>query len=145
MRVQHYCLHCLHLCSSVHNKSAQWLKSSYLWNANKNDSLSEHLIFERMSNQRHGFSFIEEGLVIPEGWDWEKGKLKICWFVWGIEPRTPAWNARVLTTTPSRDCYVMKYVDYNKLSYEIKAPISPTLHKPWSTWLILGIKAYLLL
>ena len=22
-------------------------------------------------------SFIEEGLVIPEGWDWEKGKLKI--------------------------------------------------------------------
>ena len=22
-------------------------------------------------------SFIEEDLVIPEGWDWEKGKLKI--------------------------------------------------------------------
>ena len=31
-------------------------------------------------------SFIEEGLVILEEWDWEKGKLKICWFIWGIEP-----------------------------------------------------------
>jgi hypothetical protein len=24
-------------------------------------------------------SFKKEGLVTPEGWDWEKGKLKICW------------------------------------------------------------------
>ena len=32
---QHFCLQCLHLCSNVCNKSAQWLKSSYLWNSKK--------------------------------------------------------------------------------------------------------------
>ena len=28
-------------------------------------------------------SFKEEGLVTPEGWDWEKWKLKICHGPWG--------------------------------------------------------------
>ena len=58
VREQIFCLHCLHLCSSVHNKSAQWLKSSYLWNSNKKGSLSEHLIFERTTNKSQGFSCI---------------------------------------------------------------------------------------
>ena len=34
-------------------------------------------------------SFKEEGLVTPEGWDWEKGKLKICWSM------SPEWNVRM--------------------------------------------------
>ena len=29
-------------------------------------------------------SAIVEGLVTSEGWDWEKGKLKICWYMGGL-------------------------------------------------------------
>ena len=90
-------------------------------------------------------SFIEEGLVIPEGWDWEKGKLKI-WYV----VHTGNWTPESCMKCKSADHYTIQgllwiKVDYNKLTYEIKAPISPTLHKPRLTWSILGIKAYLLL
>ena len=53
---QHFCLQCLHLCSNVRNKSAQWMKSSYLWNSNKKDSLCEHVIFEWIMIQSPGFS-----------------------------------------------------------------------------------------
>ena len=58
VREQIFCLHCLHLCSSVHNKSAQWLKSSYLWNSNKKDSLCEHVIFEWIMIQSPGFKYV---------------------------------------------------------------------------------------
>ena len=46
------------------------------------------------------FSFKEEGLVTPEAWEGEKGMLKVCWSKGEIEPGSPAWNARVMTTTP---------------------------------------------
>ena len=36
-------------------------------------------------------SFKEEGLVTPEGCDWEKG----------IEPQSPEWNARMNADPPS--------------------------------------------
>ena len=139
---------------------------------------SRHSAFEGEVISEVG-SFKEEGLVTPEGWDWEKGRLKICWSIqdlvkkilispWGqswervfhkhlciqfialvpaiggIEPLSLEWNARMLTTTLSIHSFKTR-VDYNKLSYEIKGPISPTLHKPKLGWSILGIKAYLLL
>ena len=42
-----------------------------------------------------------------------------------IEPKSPGWNVRVLTTTPSGHCYlIFNKVDFNKVSYKIKALIS---------------------
>ena len=61
---QNFCFQCLHLCSSVHNKSAQWLKSSYLWNSNKKYSFSEHVSFERILNNRSGFSINEDFILL---------------------------------------------------------------------------------
>ena len=34
-------------------------------------------------------NFKEEGLVTPKGWEGEKEILKTCWFMQGIEPRSP--------------------------------------------------------
>ena len=55
--------------------------------------------------------------------------LKVCWSKGEIEPGTPAWNARVLTTTAIETLF-QDDVDQNKVSYEIKAHISPILHSP---------------
>ena len=53
-------------------------------------------------------NFKEEGLVTPEGWEGEEESLKICWFMQGIEPGSPGWNSRVLTTTLSADIVVRR-------------------------------------
>jgi hypothetical protein len=74
----------------------------------------------------------------PQKDEKEKKKYEICWSMPGIEPGSPGWNARVLTL-------LSKGVDFNKVYYMIKAPISPILHYPRLRWSILAIKAYLLL
>ena len=93
-----------------------------------------------------------ENAISPWGQSWERVFHKhLCIqfialvpAIGGIEPLSLEWNARMLTTTLSIHSFKTR-VDYNKLSYEIKGPISPTLHKPKLGWSILGIKAYLLL
>jgi hypothetical protein len=87
----------------------------------------------------------EEGLVTPEGWERKKMILEICWSMPRIEPRSPGWNAIVLTTTLSRHYILLEGLYFNKMYYMIKAPISPNLHYPRLRWSILAIKAYILL
>ena len=42
----------------------------------------------------------------------EKIILEISWSTQGIEPKSPGWNARVLTTTPTEHSLLKKVVIY---------------------------------